>query len=95
MSLERVGARVHLAEPAETAAMRGNKKRAKSDRADARHLRELLMANRLPESWIPPLTSLISARESGRATRSLSSAGNGSSASSQCSITMAARNAAT
>ncbi len=53
--LERVaGARVHLAEPAETAAMRGNKKRAKSDRADARHLRELLMANRLPESWIPP-----------------------------------------
>lgn len=52
--LERVGARVHLAEPAETAAMRGNKKRAKNDRADARHLRELLMANRLPESWIPP-----------------------------------------
>ncbi len=46
--LERVGARVHLAEPAETAAMRGNKKRAKSDRADARHLRELLMAKRLP-----------------------------------------------
>lgn len=52
--LERVGARVHLAEPAETAAMRGNKKRAKNDRADARHLRELLMAKRLPESWIPP-----------------------------------------
>jgi transposase len=50
----RVGARVHLAEPAETAARRGNKKRAKNDRADARHLRELLMAGRLPESWIPP-----------------------------------------
>src|SRR3954447_16511956 len=32
-----VGARVHLAEPAETAARRGPKKRAKSDRADARH----------------------------------------------------------
>ena len=30
------------------------KKRAKSDRADARHLRELLMVGRLPESWIPP-----------------------------------------
>jgi len=28
----RVGASVHLAEPAETSAMRGNKKRAKSDR---------------------------------------------------------------
>jgi transposase len=49
-----VGARVHLAEPAETSALRGSKKRAKSDRADARHLRQLLMAGRLPESWIPP-----------------------------------------
>jgi transposase len=49
-----VGAQVHLAEPAETAARRGTKKRAKSDRADARHLRELLMVGRLPESWIPP-----------------------------------------
>ena len=52
--LRRVGAVVRLAEPAETAARRGNKKRAKSDRADARHLRELLMIGRLPESWIPP-----------------------------------------
>jgi transposase len=52
--LRRVGATVHLAEPAETAARRGNKKRAKNDRADARHLRELLMVGRLPESWIPP-----------------------------------------
>ena len=52
--LRRVGAVVHLAEPAETAARRGNKKRAKNDRADARHLRELLVAGRLPESWIPP-----------------------------------------
>ena len=49
-----IGARVHLAEPAETAARRGTKKRAKSDRADARHLRELVMVGRLPESWIPP-----------------------------------------
>src|SRR3954468_4359751 len=48
------GACVHLAEPAETAARRGTKKRAKSDRADARHLRELVMVGRLPESWIPP-----------------------------------------
>jgi transposase len=52
--LRAIGAGVHLAEPAETAARRGNKKRAKSDRADARHLRELLMIARLPESWIPP-----------------------------------------
>ena len=49
-----VGGRAHLAEPAETGALRGNKKRAKSDRADAKHLRELLMVARLPESWIRP-----------------------------------------
>jgi transposase len=52
--LRRVGAVVHLAEPAETAARRGSKKRAKTDRTDARHLRELLMVGRLPECWIPP-----------------------------------------
>jgi transposase len=52
--LRAVGAVVHLAEPAETAARRGNKQRAKTDRVDARHHRELLLAGRLPESWIPP-----------------------------------------
>jgi transposase len=52
--LRRVGAVVHLAEPAETAGLKGPKKRAKNDRADARHLRELLMLNRVPESWIAP-----------------------------------------
>jgi transposase len=52
--LRAIGAEVHLAEPAETAARRGNKKRAKTDRADARHLRELVMVGRLPESWIAP-----------------------------------------
>jgi len=52
--LRRVGAGVHLGEPAATSALRGNKKRPKSDRADAKHLRELLMIDRLPESWIPP-----------------------------------------
>ena len=52
--LRRVGARVHLAEPAETSALRGNKKHAKTDRADAKHLRELVMSGRLPECWIPP-----------------------------------------
>jgi transposase len=49
-----VGAQVHLAEPAETSALRGPKKRAKTDRQDARRLRELLQAGRVPESWIPP-----------------------------------------
>jgi hypothetical protein len=41
--LERVGAGVHLAEPAETSGLRGPKKRPKTDWADARHLRELLL----------------------------------------------------
>src|ERR1700686_4280464 len=52
--LRRVGGRVHLAEPAQTSALRGGKKRPKTDRADARHLRELLMIGRLPECWIAP-----------------------------------------
>ncbi|MGB0096990.1 MAG: hypothetical protein WBP81_31175 [Solirubrobacteraceae bacterium] len=51
--LDRVGAEVHLAEPAEASALKGKKKRAKTDRADARHLRELLLIGRLPKSWIP------------------------------------------
>ncbi|HZR92490.1 MAG TPA: IS110 family transposase [Gaiellaceae bacterium] len=52
--LRAVDAEVHVAEPAETSQRRGPKKRAKTDRTDARHLRELLLAGRPPESWIPP-----------------------------------------
>jgi hypothetical protein len=52
--LQRAGVGAHLAEPADTAAARGPKRRAKTDRTDARHLRQLLAAGRLPESWIPP-----------------------------------------
>jgi transposase len=53
-ALAAAGAVTHLAEPAETAARRGTKRRAKTDRADARHLRTLLCEGRLPEAWIPP-----------------------------------------
>src|SRR3954453_8012172 len=52
--LRRAGIEAHLAEPADTAAARGPKRRAKTDRLDARHLRDLLAVGRLPESWIPP-----------------------------------------
>jgi transposase len=52
--LERAGIAAHLAEPADTRALRGPKRRAKTDRTDARHLRELLRAGTLPESWMPP-----------------------------------------
>jgi transposase len=52
--LRAAGATPHLAEPAETRSLRGPKRRAKTDRLDARHLRDLLLEGRLPESWIPP-----------------------------------------
>jgi transposase len=43
-----------MAEPADTQAQRGRKKRAKTDRTDAALLRRLLIEDRLPGSWIPP-----------------------------------------
>jgi transposase len=52
--IQRVGAEAHLAEPAETSGLKGKKQRAKTDWADARHLRELLLIGRLRESWIAP-----------------------------------------
>ena len=48
------GAGVHMGDPAEVAALRGPKKRAQTDRSDARLLRTLLLEGRFPESWIPP-----------------------------------------
>jgi len=53
-ALTAAGAVAHLAEPVEARALRGRKRRAKTDREDARWLRELLAAGRLPEAWIPP-----------------------------------------
>jgi transposase len=53
-ALEGAGAHCHLAEPAETRARRGPKRRAKTDFGDARWLRTLLDEGRLPESWVPP-----------------------------------------
>jgi transposase len=52
--MARAGVRAYLAEPADTAALRGPKRRAKTDRADAKLLRELLDAGRIPQCWIPP-----------------------------------------
>jgi transposase len=52
--LTRAGCRAHLADPAETAAARGRKRRAKTDRSDSKLQRELLVEGRLPECWIPP-----------------------------------------
>ena len=52
--LAAAGITAHLAEPAGTAARRGRKRHAKTDKTDARHLRVLLAEGRLPECWIPP-----------------------------------------
>jgi transposase len=52
--LAAAGVDVHLGDPAEIAMARGRKKRAKTDRADARLLRTLVLEGRFPESWIPP-----------------------------------------
>jgi transposase len=59
--LQRAGATVQLAEPADTSAARGPKRRAKTDKRDARHLRDLLIERRLPPAWIPP-THLLELR---------------------------------
>ena len=72
--LHAAGIEAHLAEPAETRALRGPKRRAKTDRADALHLRQLLVDRRLPESWIPPerlceLRTLVRLRYSAMAQR--------------------------
>ena len=56
--LAAAGVGVHLGDPAEIAVARGPKKRAKTDRADARLLRTLLLEGRFPESWIPPVQVL-------------------------------------
>jgi len=53
-AIERSGGVPHLAETVETRALRGRKRRAKTDRQDALWLRELLAEGRLPESWIAP-----------------------------------------
>jgi transposase len=53
-ALEEAGAVAHLAEAGEARALRGPKRRAKTDREDARWLRTLLAEGRLPEAWIPP-----------------------------------------
>jgi transposase len=52
--MRRAGVEPHLAEPADTSALRGPKRRAKTDKADAKLLRELLATGRVPECYIPP-----------------------------------------
>jgi transposase len=68
--IEAAGFEAHVAEPADTQTARGKKHRAKTDRSDARLLRELLRRGELPESWIPP-TVVLEWRERVRLYKSL------------------------
>ena len=68
--IERAGYRAHLADPAETAAKRGRKRRAKTDNADCDLQLQLLLAGELPESWIPP-THILELRARVRMRKSL------------------------
>ena len=52
--LAAAGIAAHVGEPADTAAARGRKRHAKTDKTDSRHLRVLLAEGRLPGCWIPP-----------------------------------------
>jgi len=52
---QQAGITPHVADPAEAAVLiHGRRKRAKTDRIDAKGLRQLLEQHRVPESWIPP-----------------------------------------
>jgi transposase len=52
--IQRAGHIARLADPAETAARRGRKRRAKTDASDCELQLRLLLAGELPEAWIPP-----------------------------------------
>ena len=85
--LERVGAEVHLAEPAEAAALKGKKKRAKTDWTDARHLRELLLIGCCRGRGSRRRTSSTSAFAFGRGICYRTSGPSDSSESTRCSTT--------
>jgi len=52
--MRRAGVRPELAQPADTAVLRGPRRKAKTDRADAKLLRDALAAGRIPQCYVPP-----------------------------------------
>src|SRR5436190_15985736 len=52
--LQQQGFVVQLADPGQAVALKGKRRRAKTDRLDARWLAMLLAKQMLPSSWIPP-----------------------------------------
>src|SRR6059036_3523116 len=53
--LQACGFDVRLVDPGQAKALQGRKRRAKTDRLDARWLALLLAKQMLPEAWLPPV----------------------------------------
>ena len=87
--LQAAGIEAHVAEPADTAALRGPKKRAKTDQLDSRHLRELLCAGTSPSRGSRPHTSSKPGSRFVSTSRSSTSVPGGSSASTPSCSTKA------
>jgi transposase len=90
-ALREAGAVAHLAETDETHARRGKRRRAKTDRQDARWLRVLLAEGRLPEAWIRRPNGASGAPAPGCAGRSSTSARPGWCESKRRCFTTASR----
>ena len=90
-ALREAGATPHLAEPAETSALRGPKRRAKTDREDARWLRTLLPTGGCPRLGSRRRTCASGAPARGCARRWSTSARPGCSESKPRSFTTASR----
>src|SRR4051794_3688004 len=56
--IERAGHRAHLADPAETAARRGRKRRAKTDDSDCELQLRVVLGGGVPEARVPPPPNL-------------------------------------
>ena len=89
--LAAAGIGVHLAEPADTAAARGRKRRAKTDRTDARHLRQLLAEGGCPNAGSRPHGSWSAGRCWRHITTCAASTPPGCSGSTRSSSTRAPR----
>jgi hypothetical protein len=87
--LQAAGYAAHVAEPTQTAALKGNKKRAKTDRCDAQHLRELLAQGRVRSRGCRRPTCWRSARWAACTSTWSSSAASGSSGSRRSCSTRA------
>ena len=89
--LAAAGIAAHLGEPADTAALRGRKRHAKTDKTDARHLRTLLAEGLVPDAGSRRRRSWSTGRCWRPTTTCAARTPPGCSASMRCSSTRAPR----